>query len=93
MSLGSTIKQIRTAKKIPQIQLARNLNIGNNYLSRIELGKDIPSIQLVEQIAIHLNIPAPILLFLTLEPEDCTGNPNLYLQCKLYIDILKKELL
>lgn len=94
MSLGSVIKSLRIKQNISQQQLAATLNIRNNYLSRIEKGHDLPSIQLADKIAQALNIPTPILFFLTLEPEDLPTQKakSTYQQTKTLIDNLVNQL-
>ncbi len=43
-------------------------------LSRIENGKRVPSIKHIQKIAKSLNVPAPILMFLSMEKDEIPEN-------------------
>lgn len=70
MNLGDTIKEIRKKKNISQKDLAIGCDITQTYLSLIENNKKEPNITLLRAIACFLNIPLPILFFLSLNNED-----------------------
>jgi transcriptional regulator with XRE-family HTH domain len=55
--LGERIKEIRKAKGLTQEQLAELVDIEQKHVSRIELGKNAPTIDRLEMIAEALNVP------------------------------------
>jgi len=57
IQLGERIKEIRKAKGLTQEQLAELVDIEQKHVSRIELGKNAPTIDRLEMIAKALNVP------------------------------------
>lgn len=74
MDLGSTIKNIRKQKGIKQIAFAELCNLSQTYLSQIENNVKEPNISTLREIAQHLNIPLPVLFFLSLNEEDVSSS-------------------
>lgn len=70
MDLGKTIKDIRQEKKLSQEQLAKHCGISQTYLSQIERNQKEPTLTALKAIAISLEIPLPILFFLSLDEQD-----------------------
>jgi XRE family transcriptional regulator, regulator of sulfur utilization len=70
MNIGETIKVLRTKKKLRQKDLAARCGLSQNYLSQIENGHRKPTLDSLESISSVLDIPFPILSFLTLEDSD-----------------------
>ncbi len=64
--IGKTIKQIRKEKKISQKDLADNVGISVSYLSLIENERKKPLVTMLEKICIELEVPLPVLFFLSL---------------------------
>lgn len=54
--LGMRIKEIRQSRKISQDRLSEQLGIDPKYLSRIEVGKATPSLDLLVKTAVLLNV-------------------------------------
>lgn len=54
--LGMRIKEIRQSRKISQDKLSEKLDIDPKYLSRIEVGKATPSLDLLVKTANLLNV-------------------------------------
>ena len=54
--LGLRIKEIRQNRKISQDKLSEKLDIDPKYLSRIEVGKATPSLDLLVKTACLLNV-------------------------------------
>ena len=54
--LGLRIKEIRQSRKISQDKLSEQLDIDPKYLSRIEVGKATPSLDLLIKTASLLNV-------------------------------------
>lgn len=55
-SLGKRIKELRLKSKLTQAQLAENVGIDSKHLSRIEGGKNYPSLETLEGLAKNLNV-------------------------------------
>lgn len=70
MDIGGIIKNIRLKKGIKQNLLAQKCNISPAYLSKIEKGTKDPNLSVLRDIAKNLDIPLPILFFLSLSDED-----------------------
>lgn len=60
--LGLNVKKLRTAKGLSQEDFAYEAGVHRTYISDIELGKRNPTIGIVEQLAIALNVKAGSLL-------------------------------
>ncbi len=61
-TLGVKIKYYRLLRKISQAELAARAGISAEYLSRIERGKQVPSLQILILIAEKLEIDVSVLL-------------------------------
>jgi len=55
--LGARIREIRKARGLTQEQLAEIIDVEQKHVSRIESGKNYPSIDRLEKIAAALNVP------------------------------------
>jgi transcriptional regulator with XRE-family HTH domain len=55
--LGARIKKFRKASGLSQEQLAELVGIEQKHVSRLELGKNAPTIDRLEKIAAALNVP------------------------------------
>lgn len=64
MNIGEIIAKRRKESNFSQEQLAEAAEISQSYISRIELGKEKPSFELLERIAVALNCE----LFIDLVP-------------------------
>ena len=53
---GRKIKEYRKKKNLTQAQLAELVNVDDKHISCIESGKNFPSPDLIERIAVALNI-------------------------------------
>ena len=60
--IGKRIKEVRTARKIPQMLLAERCEISDSYLSYIECGRKTPSLEVILRIAWELNTTVDSLL-------------------------------
>lgn len=70
MNLGQTIKRIRKEKNVSQSVLAKQCEISQTYLSKIENDKKEPTILVLKNISSNLDIPLPILFFLAVDEDD-----------------------
>ncbi|MHB8261746.1 MAG: helix-turn-helix domain-containing protein [Bacteroidia bacterium] len=74
MDLGSVIKSSRKQKGLTQIELATLCDITQTYLSQIEGNLKEPNLSTLKVISEKLNIPLPILFFLSMTKEDVQPN-------------------
>lgn len=65
MKMGSIIKRYRVSKSISQGVFAGRLDISQNYLSMIELGKRVPSSDIIERFSRCSGVSANALLVLS----------------------------
>lgn len=70
MNLGGTIKLLRQQKGYNQKDFADKCEITPTYLSQIETNQKEPNLSKLHIIAAILDIPLPILFFLSLTAED-----------------------
>lgn len=71
MNIGETIKEIRKRKGLSQQELAKLSGISQTYLSQIEkMGIRNPSLEILHKISTALDLPFPVLSFLTLDYSD-----------------------
>ena len=70
MNLGKAISDLRKKKKLKQLELAEKCNITQAYLSHIENNKKEPHISTLKEISKALDIPLPIIFFLSLDDAD-----------------------
>ena len=54
--IGKRIKEVRTARKMPQMLLAEKCDISDSYLSYIECGRKTPSLEVIIRIARELGL-------------------------------------
>ena len=94
MNIGISIKTIRKNKGLNQAQLADLCGITVTYLSLIENDKKDPTLSLLRTIANSLNIPLPILLFVSLEDNDIADSKKeLFGMIKPSIDSILQNLI
>jgi transcriptional regulator with XRE-family HTH domain len=60
--LGNNIRHTRIMRGVKQRELAEMIGVGANYLSRVEKGKDLPSLSLLRKISVALLMPINELL-------------------------------
>ncbi|WP_167608160.1 helix-turn-helix domain-containing protein [Maribellus sediminis] len=70
MKLGSTIKRLRKEKNIRQVDFAKQCGISQTYLSQLENDDRNPTIDVLERISKTLEVPYPVLSFLSLTEDD-----------------------
>ena len=63
-SIGKRIANVRKAAKLTQAELSEKIGISEKYLSRIECGRQLPSIAIVTKICEVLYVSADKLLSL-----------------------------
>ena len=70
MDLGTTIKTMRQKRSIKQKDFAVQCDITAAYLSQIENNLKDPNLSTLRNISAQLDLPLPILLFLSLDEQD-----------------------
>lgn len=94
MQIGQTIMNLRKEKELTQKELATLAHLSQVYLSQIEKGRRMGTITILEQIAKGLEIPLPILIYLSLEESDIEeGKQEIYTRLKPVIEAMIKELI
>lgn len=56
-SLGSRLKQLRTDRKIRQVDAAVAAGIGRSHLSKVENDEDAPSLEMLVGLAVAYRVP------------------------------------
>lgn len=74
MNIGKAIKAFRKQSGVNQIVLAELAGITQTYLSLIENGERVSSIQTIEAIACALDVPVAKIYLAALGPEDLRDN-------------------
>lgn len=67
MNIGETLQRLRKRKGLSQLTVSQNANISRTHLSQIENGESNPTLETLDNIGKALNIPFPILSFLSLD--------------------------
>ena len=62
IQLGERIRYFREASGLSQDELANRAGIAMQYLSRLERGKTNPTVGILNQIALALAVPLPVLV-------------------------------
>lgn len=70
MDLGSVIRNIRKQKKMTQSEFCLRCGITQTYLSQIEGNLKEPNLSTLKSISAGLDVPLPILFFLSMNEED-----------------------
>lgn len=70
MNIIETIKNLRGKRGMTQAQLATASELSTTYISQLESGLKSPTLKSLEKISNALDVPFPILSFLSLGPED-----------------------
>ena len=85
---SKNIKFYRTQNNLSQQELAEKCETATNYISEIETGRKVPSIEMIEKLASVLNVPAWAFLYVNTQ-EKLDNNPVVVLSDKLTSE--KKE--
>jgi transcriptional regulator with XRE-family HTH domain len=94
MYIAQAIKKARKEKGIRQNKLAEMSGITQAYLSGLENGKKIPSIEVLETISKALKVPFPFMLWLSLTEKDFDSNKvELFRMVKPFMDEIIKSIL
>lgn len=75
-NLGHQIRYLRLLRKLPQRALARRAGVGVPYISRIENGREQPSVEVLGLIAAALGVTLEGLVALTDRCPTCGQRPR-----------------
>jgi transcriptional regulator with XRE-family HTH domain len=70
MSIGNAIKLCRAQKKLTQSALADRVKLSPSYLSQLERDLRDPTLSTLKRLAVGLEVPLTILLFLAGENDE-----------------------
>ena len=91
MDIGGLIQRLRKRRGIKQVDLSAQSGIQQGYLSQIENNHREPSLETLGSICDVLQIPVPILFFLSTEDSDIPKNrKDIYRFVKPAIEALEK---
>jgi XRE family transcriptional regulator, regulator of sulfur utilization len=93
MNIGKTIREIRKRKGLSQQQLAQLSNVSQTYISLLEKKENLnPSIDILSSISNALDIPYPVIAFLSLEEQDIAPEKRIeYPPIERAVNALVKE--
>lgn len=74
MNLGNVIKNIRKKSGQTQVEFAEGCGITQTYLSQIESNSKEPNLSTLKSISDKLELPLPILFFLSITEDDVSSN-------------------
>lgn len=93
MNLGVSIRTIRKAKGLSQVQLAEMCETSQAYLSQVECNDREPSISFLKSIAEKLDIPLPVIFFHAIDEEDVLPHKKVaFKMAKPVLDMLVQQL-
>jgi transcriptional regulator with XRE-family HTH domain len=75
--LGARIKEIRKSKGLSQAELSEKLEIATNFLSRIEVGANYPSLDTLEKMSEALQVDLKDFFDFEYLQEGCTDIANI----------------
>lgn len=75
MNYGKAIKTIRSIREVSQTELSEKAQLSKSYLSKIESGQSIPTLDKLELIADALDVPFYLLVFFASEKNDLSSMP------------------
>jgi transcriptional regulator with XRE-family HTH domain len=71
--LHEALRLIRVFHDLKQWELAEKLEISKSYISEVESGKKVPSLELIEKYSNFFNIPSSSILYFSEELSRDTG--------------------
>lgn len=83
--LSDALRLIRVFHDMSQKELAEKVGISNSYISEIEAGKKIPTLDLIEKYAATFKMPASSILFFSekLDSEKPSEKTREYISKKI----------
>ncbi len=69
MKYNYAFRTIRSTKQLTQKELADFANVSAGYISKIEKGEKVPTLEVIEKICEGTNIPFPVFALLSSEAK------------------------
>ena len=90
MNYGKALRLVRSSRNISQRELSETINLDPSYISLIEKGKRVPTIETLEKIVKVLDIPIHLFFLLASDKDEVKKlHPNKKTDvAKLLLDIL-----
>lgn len=93
MNIGTALLKARKDNGLRQGQVALRVGVSQTYLSQIETGKKIPSVEVIDTLAKEYGMPFPIMLWHSLTEKDVRkGKLEIYRKLKPTIDNLINDI-
>jgi len=87
MNLPAAIKEIRQKKGMKQYEAADGIGITQTYMSQIESGQKVPSVEVLQKLAKFYKTPIAIMLWFSLDEKDIAKNKlNAYRELRPVVD-------
>lgn len=74
MNYGKAIKELRLKKGETQMEFSEKTGISQAFISNLENGRTMPSVETLDIIATHTQTPVPIIAWMSLEEKDIPEN-------------------
>jgi len=76
MDIGKAVRECRTRRGLTQKELAAGSGLDPSYVSLIESGRRVPSLDVLTRIAEYVAVPVYLLVLLGCEDDDlvCSGD-------------------
>jgi transcriptional regulator with XRE-family HTH domain len=91
-NLGKTIRELRKRRKLTQSDLSALADVSQTYISQIETGDRIPSIEILNRLGEKIGIPYQIIAFLSLDEDSVSEDKrDAFKQISPAINAMVKE--
>ncbi len=74
MNIPSALKELRVKKGVRQYEVANKIGITQTYMSQIEKGQKVPSVEVLEKLAKYYKTPIAIMLWFSLDEKEIPKN-------------------
>jgi len=93
MNISTALLKARKNSGLRQNEVAKRTKLSQTYLSQIENGGKVPSIDTIERLAKEYNIPFPIMMWHSLTENDVKkGRLDIYRKLKPTVDNLINDI-
>lgn len=93
MNIGSALLKARKDNGLRQNVVAERTGLSQTYLSQIETGSKIPSIEVIEKLSKEYNMPFGIMMWNTLTEKDVRKSKlDIYRKLKPTVDNLINDI-
>lgn len=70
MNIGTALQKLRRQRKVQQETLAALSGYTQSYISMVERGHKVPSMEFMESMGKHLQVPIQVLMWYSLDEGD-----------------------